>query len=221
MASINTFLGYKIQQIDTFRMIRQVGFEEVILRWSDLFDDIVCEEQPEQARNAGLKIENIHARFRDDNDLWRDNLDGEALSRRLLEFLDDCNRYEIPTMVVHLNDAVPPPACNDLGLSRVLSIAEKAEQLQLNVAFENKRTAECLAYVFDRVQSKRIGFCFDSGHQNCRTPNVDLLDLYGSRLMALHLHDNEGLTTVEGRKDQHRLPFDGTIDWPSTMKKIA
>ena len=91
MTSINTFLGYKIQQVDTFRLIRQAGFESAILRWSDLFDDIVCEEQPEQARNAGLKIENIHARFRDDNDLWRDNLDGEALARRLLEFLDDCN----------------------------------------------------------------------------------------------------------------------------------
>ena len=39
--------------------------------------------------------------------------------------------------------------------------------------------------------------------------------------MALHLHDNDGQTSVEGRKDQHRLPFDGTIDWRVTMKKIA
>ena len=39
--------------------------------------------------------------------------------------------------------------------------------------------------------------------------------------MALHLHDNDGQTSVEGRKDQHRLPFDGTIDWRVMLKKIA
>ena len=105
MASINTFFGYKMQQADTFRLIRRAGFEGVILRWSDSFDDVVCELQPDQARKAGLAVENIHARFRDDNGLWRDNLDGEALTRRLFEFIDDCHRYEIPTMVVHITTA--------------------------------------------------------------------------------------------------------------------
>jgi L-ribulose-5-phosphate 3-epimerase len=38
--------------------------------------------------------------------------------------------------------------------------------------------------------------------------------MYGSRLMALHLHDYYG-------KAVHRLPFDGTIDWSTAMKKIT
>ena len=33
--------------------------------------------------------------------------------------------------------------------------------------------------------------------------------------MALHLHDNDGA------RGQHQLPFDGHIDWPAVMKKIA
>ena len=33
--------------------------------------------------------------------------------------------------------------------------------------------------------------------------------------MALHLHDNNGSFA------QHGLPFDGTTDWPATMRKIA
>ena len=33
--------------------------------------------------------------------------------------------------------------------------------------------------------------------------------------MALHLHDNNG------RYAQHGLPFDGTINWSTTMNKIA
>lgn len=32
--------------------------------------------------------------------------------------------------------------------------------------------------------------------------------------MALHLHDDGG------KFNQHRLPLDGTIDWPTAMKKI-
>ena len=37
--------------------------------------------------------------------------------------------------------------------------------------------------------------------------------MYGSRLMALHLHDY-----IEN--SIHRLPFDGVIDWAAAMKKI-
>ena len=145
-------------EADTFRLIRRAGFEGVILRWSDSFDDVVCELQPDQARKAGLAVENIYARFRDDNGLWRDNLDGEALTRRLFEFIDDCHRYEIPTMVVHINDGETPPPFNELGLSRVLRIAEKAEQLRRNVAFENTRTAECLAIFLNRYIPGESGF---------------------------------------------------------------
>lgn len=44
--------------------------------------------------------------------------------------------------------------------------------------------------------------------------DADLLALYGHRLKALHLHDNGG------SRGQHRLPFDGGIDWPAVMKKL-
>ncbi|MBB5196429.1 sugar phosphate isomerase/epimerase [Anaerocolumna cellulosilytica] len=33
--------------------------------------------------------------------------------------------------------------------------------------------------------------------------------------MALHLHDNNGSYA------QHGLPFDGTSDWSTTMRKVA
>lgn len=40
-------------------------------------------------------------------------------------------------------------------------------------------------------------------------------EIYGDRLMALHLHDNGG------KIGQHQLPFDGKIDWQFVMGKIA
>jgi sugar phosphate isomerase/epimerase len=38
---------------------------------------------------------------------------------------------------------------------------------------------EYLERIFQDIQSERLGFCFDSGHCNVFTPNVDFLALYG------------------------------------------
>jgi len=115
-------------------------------------------------------------------------------------------------MVLHLSSGVPPEI-NELGLSRVMRIVELAEQNGINVAFENLRTIEHLDYILDNITSPRAGFCYDSGHHNYCMPDTDLLSKYGSSLLALHLHNNDG------SDDQHRLPFDGTINWPEVMKK--
>jgi Sugar phosphate isomerases/epimerases len=63
-------------------------------------------------------------------------------------------------------------------------------------------------------KAERRGFCYDCCHHYHYYPNYDLLTKFGSRLMTLHLHDYDGNTI-------HRLPFDGTIDWPAAMKKIS
>jgi len=93
-------------------------------------------------------------------------------------------------------------------------IAEKAEELGVNVALENLHNFSNLSYVLEQVDSERIGFCYDCCHHYHYYPSYDLLSMYGKRLMALHLHDYNGNTI-------HRLPFDGTIDWSVAMKKIA
>jgi L-ribulose-5-phosphate 3-epimerase len=116
-------------------------------------------------------------------------------------------------MVVHLPSEDNP--YNTLGLDRIKRIAEKAEQLGINVAFENLRNLANLAYVLEQVDSLRIGFCYDCGHHYHYYPDDDLLSMYGSRLMALHLHD------IGGSYSQHQLPFDGPINWAAAMKKIA
>ena len=79
---------------------------------------------------------------------------------------------------------------------------------------ENLRNLVNLAYVLEQVDSLRIGFCYDCAHHYRHYPDDDLLSMFGSRLMALHLHDNKG-------DDRHLLPFDGTVDWPAAMEKIA
>jgi len=60
-----------------------------------------------------------------------------------------------------------------------------------------------------------LGLCYDSGHGNVAGNGLARLDRVKDRLISLHLHDNDG------SGDQHRLPFDGTIDWARLARLIA
>ena len=215
MFTIFDWFGYNLPIKERYRLIKQAGFDGVMLYWSDEFGDADYKSFPQYAKEHGLYVENIHTSFENINSIWLDNQDGKGIEDYLLQCVDDCITYEIPTMVVHLSSGDNPPPMNIFGLDRIKRVAEKAEKHKVNVALENLRNSESLAYVFEKIELQHIGFCYDSGHHNCRNPKEDLLKKYGSRLMALHLHDNDGTD------DQHRLPLEGTIDWNKTMQSIS
>lgn len=64
------------------------------------------------------------------------------------------------------------------------------------------------------IESDHLGFCYDSGHENCFHQDADCLSLYGNRLFAVHLDDNFG------DADTHLLPYDGTVNWNSIKEKL-
>jgi len=218
MITIYDWFGYDLLIKERYELIKNTGFDGVLLWWSNGFGrDCLGQNDyrkgPQVAREAGLFIENIHVPVQNQNNLWLDNLDGEALTDCYLQCVSDCAEFEIPTMVVHLPNE--DNKYNILGLDRIKKIADKAEKLGVNVALENLRNFSNLSYVLDQVDSHRIGFCYDCGHHYSHYPDHDLLSMYGSRLMALHLHDDNGSYA------QHGLPFDGSIDWHRTMKNIG
>ncbi|BCZ47288.1 hypothetical protein psyc5s11_33550 [Clostridium gelidum] len=217
MLTIYDWFGYELTKKERYRLIKEAGFDGILLWWSDGFGRDCFglgdyKSGPQIVREAGLFIENIHTPFHAENNLWLDNLDGEDLTNCYLQCVADCAEFEIPTMVVHLPNEDHP--YNALGLDRIKRIAEKAEQFGVNVAMENIRNFSNLSYVLEQVDSPRIGFCYDCAHHYRYYFGNDLLSMYGSRLMALHLHDNY-------ENVGHLLPFDGTIDWSIAMKKIA
>ncbi len=217
MITIYDWFGFDIPSISRYKLIKEVGFDGVLLWWSngfgrDRYEWNEYRKAPHIAREAGLYIENIHAPVETQNDLSSDNLDGESLFSQYLDCITDCSVNEIPTMVVHLpNDKYP---LGQIGLNRVKRLVEKAERHNVNIALENLNNLENVKNALQQVESNRLGFCYDCAHHFRRAPDEDLLSMYGNRLMAIHLHDNNGAHA------EHGLPFDGTLEWKQIMKDL-
>lgn len=206
--------SYDVPFEERYKLIKNAGFDCVMLWWSDKFGrGIGYQKDVQFARNAGLHIENIHTPVHEQNCLSLDNLDGESVFQSYLQCVKDCFENNIATMVIHLPD--DEHHINNLGIKRLENIINEAEKKDVQIAFENLDNINNLALILGTFQSKNVGYCYDSCHHQNYAPNDDLLELYGNRLMALHLQDNGG------KHNQHQLPFDGGIDWISVMKKIS
>lgn len=214
MITTFSWFGYDLPMSENFKKIKQSGFDGVMLWWDDSFGDIEYRGNPDLARKSGLYVENIHAPFKRINNIWLDNIVGNDLTEYYLHLITECAEYGIPTIVMHPSSGNNVPPYNPLGLDRIRRIIDKAEKYNIYVAFENMRRYEYLKYILDNIDSPHAGFCYDTGHHHYWHPECNLLAQYGSRLMALHLHDNNRID------DQHLIPFDGTIDWQTTMRQI-
>lgn len=70
--------------------------------------------------------------------------------------------------------------------------------------------------LFARYDPGFIGLCYDSGHWELIEPGaLTVLERFGERLLATHIHDNFGAM------DDHLLPFDGRLDWQAICGLIA
>lgn len=214
---VHSWFGYQIPMPERAWLIREAGYKSVMLWWGDDHTavDGPKKTHPQWFRAQGLGIVNIHMPFSDINSLWRDTLDGQQMVDTLAACLADCRIHEIPTAVMHLTSGDAPPEPNALGLERAKYLVDRAECLGVNLALENLRKPRYLEFIFDRIQSARLGFCYDSGHEHCWSPELDLLEKYGDKLMALHLHDNDGTG------DQHLLPLEGSVPWARIMAHLT
>lgn len=215
--SIHDYFGYQNEMKETYKLIAKVGFDGVMLGWCDFPSNPEYTKRinVRYARESGLEVENLHAPFSGCNAIWLDSGRGDEYLHAVMSTVTDCAAFEVGAAIVHLSSGDEPPQTSDTGMERLKRLVDYAERLNVDIAFENLRRLEPLRRVFAEIDSERVKFCFDSGHHNWRTSGIDVLGEFGSRLRVLHLHDNDKSA------DQHRLPFDGNINWPECMKKIA
>lgn len=205
---IFSWFGYILPKEECFSLIRDAGFTSVLLWWGGEFDREPGEylTHPALARSYGLKVENVHLPYLYANELWT----GGAFEKLLLDGIRNCAEQDVPVLVAHVSEGEFPPRPTPRGIDTLLRAADLCERLNVRLALENVRGPEHLDYALSHVDSDKLGFCYDIGHSRVvHGREHPLLTRYADRLMALHLHDNNG------SGDQHRLPFDGDVDWES------
>ena len=105
-------------------------------------------------------------------------------------------------------------------------LVETAASLGIGIAIENifdrpgprrsfGTTVDELLWLVGQTDPEVVGVCLDVGHAH-----VAGLDQYraikalGPALRATHIQDNDGSS------DQHRFPYEGTIDWPPLLRAL-
>ena len=133
---------------------------------------------------------------------------GVALVRNRLEMTA---RLGGDAVVMHIPSG-PPSGALRRSLGALQPIVRSTG---VRIAIENGEFPS-IAPLMHEYSPDFLGLCYDSGHANL--PNgggIEGLDQLKDRLLVVHLHDNDA------HSDQHRLPFTGTVNWPSLAKTLA
>lgn len=209
------WFGYPLELDDRLRLIKEAGFQSVLLWWATASAyEPPIPRKVETARRYGLSVENAHLQFAGVNALWEAGDAGERYCAEMVGLIRDAGVYGVPTLVVHLTRTLTPPPFSEIGLSRFLRMADAAERANVNLAFENLKVPERLYTFLARVDSKRVGVCFDAGHNHCVNPQQRVCRDFHDRILAVHLHDNDGT------RDAHNIPGDGTVDWNEVRNEL-
>lgn len=202
---------------DRLRLYREAGFDFLALSMGGIYatnDNVVT---PRLAEKYGFEIDNVHLTGAATNQLWRDCIEAEDVLDRYCREIELCASMGIKIGITHVTwgSHAPIPEITDLGAERFKRIAACAEKHNFCLALENSVTSEHLVKILDVIDSPNIGFCFDSGHWACFTPEYDFMSKYAHRMVTMHLDDNDGI------EDFHLLPYDGIADWERIKRELA
>ena len=215
---------YNVSTLQIIDLLADAGFSAVSPGWQRESD---LETVVRRARQRGLTLQSLHGRLRGMPAMW--DPDQQIARRILLDLLQaatDCARMEIPILVVHPWNGVDYHFDPELLFFDHFDILiNRAQQLNICIAFENLEGPEYLAALMERyAHCQNVGFCWDSGHEQCYAPHWDFLSRYGDRLVLTHLNDNLGITDPAGHPhgtdDLHLLPCHGTADWDNIVSRL-
>lgn len=165
----------------------------------------------------GIFWESMHAPFDGINNIWLEGEEGDTMLARLKNGVDACALAGVPILVVHLSSGLKPPSITDIGRARFTELVAYAGGKQVQIAFENQRMLGNIAWAFEAfADAPHVGFCYDTGHENCFTPGREYMPLFGKKLIFTHIHDNSGVFD----HDEHLIPFDGRLDFARVARQI-
>ncbi len=208
-----------LDTLTTLEKIKNAGFDSF---FSNEYSPSRALKLRRRADELGLDYEFIHAPFKGVNSMWLEGDEHLKILSGMKESIDAASDAGVPAVIIHLSSGWKAPEICDLGLARYDALVDYAEKKGVILAFENLRMVGNIAYMRDRYENRAsVGFCLDFGHEHAYTKNVSFADIFTDKLLYTHIHDNLGRGDERvGNPDRHMLPFEGTVDYKSIMKKL-
>jgi sugar phosphate isomerase/epimerase len=188
----------------------------------------------EWVHEAGLQLHSIHAPIVDSlvDNKWgraystatRDAGARQATLREMDAALGMARVVPCRYFVLHLGLPLaqrPGPDDNrrDAALLTVEHLYRSAEALGVTLALEVMEnalsTAPALVEMLERdFDGLDIGICMDTGHAHLLGDAAEAVEIASEYLVTTHVHDNRR------QKDDHLVPFEGSIDWGATVMEL-
>src|SRR6266480_1547769 len=137
--------------------------------------------------------------------------------RRALELAE---KISFPFAIVHMGAPDDPYTFKHLdavyySLETLIPFArDRGVTLALENIPNQLSHLERMLTFFEETRLTGIGICFDSGHSNLLANPAEEIKTAKGWIVTTHLHDNKG------RKDEHLLPFEGSIEWPKVLESF-
>lgn len=193
--------------------IKDAGFQNVFIEWYN--NDLELQQNIlNYVKQKDLNIKFAHLGYQNPNSLWEDGNKGDFEVKRYINDIEICKNNGINLVIIHPTFGYYAPIVNEIGIKRIKQIVEFANGIGVKVAFENVELEGYLDYIIQNINLNNLGICFDVGHCHLFFDDKFDTEYFKDKVFAIHLHDNYKTF------DQHNLPFDGTVEWEETIKKI-
>ncbi len=219
---IFSWFGFVLPLPERLKLIKEAGFNATTLWWEDETGplEIKKENMPDMVRKSGLVLENIHIPYDNCDQLWSEHKSSRnAIVNKYIGWLNDCAKYQIPIMVMHITDSLNLPSPEhhgQYGMDSIFRLLKVAEELGVTIAIENTGREDYVAYVLSAIHSNNFGFCYDSSHNRIYSEDgLTLLENSANFVVTTHLSDNDG------NKDRHWLPGEGIINWDKLTNVLS
>lgn len=215
---------------ETLKIIKTIGFEYI--HWTNhygsdfIYSSYEIEEIKRQMKKLKLKLLDLHASRGKEKSWFSLN---EYQRKSGIELI--INRIKMAAelggdiIVLHpfyysiIGGEKFKDRYIEQSIKSLKELASVCDTTGVKIALEvwNAETLSIIETLFTVFSKDYIGFCWDTGHTNLLPPEAFdyAVKLSKERLLSMHLNDNDG----DG--DQHKIPFDGTVNWDVVAKTVA